>query len=85
MVEHLRHAFAADLRIRQHTTESLPARGAALDAEVVDAGGVYDDAGVRVTAFPVDHGHVTPAFGYRVDQGERSVVISGDTPGGRRV
>jgi ribonuclease Z len=33
-----------------------------------------------VTAFAVDHGEfLTPAVGYRVDYGGRSVVISGDT------
>ena len=33
----------------------------------------------KVTAFLVDHGPVTPAFGYRVDFHGRSVVLSGDT------
>ena len=34
---------------------------------------------VTVTAIAVDHHVVEPAFGYRVDVGEFSVVISGDT------
>ena len=37
------------------------------------------NAGVKVTAFLVDHGPVKPAFGYRVDFREHSVAISGDT------
>jgi ribonuclease Z len=32
-----------------------------------------------VRAFRVDHGHVAPAFGYRVEYAGRSVVFSGDT------
>lgn len=40
---------------------------------------VYDNAGVKVTAFEVDHAPVTPAFGYRIDYASRSVVLSGDT------
>ncbi len=32
-----------------------------------------------MTAFLVDHRPVDPAFGYRIDFGKRSVVISGDT------
>ncbi|KAB7646149.1 MBL fold metallo-hydrolase [Polymorphobacter fuscus] len=40
---------------------------------------VLDDQDVRVTAFPVDHGPVSPAVGYRFDYKGRSVVISGDT------
>lgn len=44
-----------------------------------DGGMVYDKAGVKVTAFLVDHGHVKPAYGYRVDYDGRAVVLSGDT------
>jgi len=40
---------------------------------------VFDRAGVKVTAFAVDHGPVAPAYGYRVDYAGHSVVISGDT------
>ncbi len=40
---------------------------------------VLDRDGVRVTAFPVNHGPVGPAVGYRFDYKGRSVVLSGDT------
>lgn len=40
---------------------------------------VYEDAGLKVTAFPVKHDPVKPAVGYRFDYQGRSVVISGDT------
>lgn len=40
---------------------------------------VYDQDGVTVTAFPVEHGDGNPAFGYRIDYKDRSVVLSGDT------
>lgn len=39
---------------------------------------VYDQGGVRVSAFRVDHGPVDPAVGYRFDYKGRSVVFSGD-------
>jgi ribonuclease Z len=39
---------------------------------------VFDDGGIRITAFVVDHGPVRPAFGYRVDYKTRSIAISGD-------
>ena len=42
-------------------------------------GVIFDQGGVKVTAFLVDHGPVQPAFGYRVDYKGRSVVLSGDT------
>jgi ribonuclease Z len=40
---------------------------------------VWDDDGVRITAFRVDHFPVEPAVGYRIEYGGRSVVVSGDT------
>jgi ribonuclease BN (tRNA processing enzyme) len=43
------------------------------------AGLVYQDVRVKVTSAMVDHYTVKPAFAYRFDTPDRSVVISGDT------
>ncbi|MEZ5938254.1 MAG: MBL fold metallo-hydrolase [Hyphomonadaceae bacterium] len=51
---------------------ALPA-GAAAPVEI------WSNDGVVVSAFVVDHRPVEPAFGYRIDYGGRSVVLSGDT------
>ncbi len=40
---------------------------------------VLTDGAVRVTAAPTDHAPVRPTVGYRVDDGDSSVVIAGDT------
>lgn len=40
---------------------------------------VLEVDGLKVTAFRVDHGPVSPAVGYRFDYKGRSLVISGDT------
>tara|TARA_R110002167_G_scaffold69505_5_gene195765 strand:+ start:669 stop:1742 length:1074 start_codon:yes stop_codon:yes gene_type:complete len=40
---------------------------------------VYEQDGLKVTAFKADHKPVDPAVGYRFDYKGRSVVISGDT------
>ncbi len=40
---------------------------------------VYEQEGLKVTAFTVDHGPVSPAVGYRFDYKGRSALISGDT------
>ncbi|MDD1719669.1 MAG: MBL fold metallo-hydrolase, partial [Methanoregulaceae archaeon] len=40
---------------------------------------VYRDANVRVTAILVDHHQAFPAFAYRFDTADGSVVFSGDT------
>jgi len=51
------------------------ALGPESDAQAV----VYDEDGLRITMFRVDHGPVKPAVGYRFDYRGRSVAISGDT------
>lgn len=47
--------------------------------ELTDGGLVLEDDNVRVTAALVDHPPVTPAFAFRFDAPDRSIVISGDT------
>jgi ribonuclease Z len=75
----LEQAFAFDVRMRRDVDERLPGAGAELRAHEVQPGVVLDRAGVRVIAFAVDHRPVTPAYGYRIEYGGRSVVLSGDT------
>jgi ribonuclease Z len=41
---------------------------------------VFEEAGIKVTAFSVNHGDlIQPSVGYRIDYCTRSVTISGDT------
>jgi len=47
--------------------------------ELSEGGFVVKDDNVRVTATLVDHPPVVPAFAYRFDAVDRSIVISGDT------
>jgi ribonuclease Z len=45
----------------------------------VERGTVFEDGAVRITVGPTDHAPVRPTVGYRIDDGDRSVVIAGDT------
>jgi ribonuclease BN (tRNA processing enzyme) len=47
--------------------------------ELREGGEVMRDDNVKVTATLVDHPPVVPAFAYRFDAADRSIVISGDT------
>ena len=47
--------------------------------ELNQGGRVLEDENVKVTAAVVNHPPVVPAFGYRFDARDRSIVISGDT------
>ena len=79
MAAHLEEAFMPDIRIRM-ADEKLPRDGARIDATDIVPGVVYEQNGVKVTAFEVDHGDlIKPAYGYRVDYRGHAVVLSGDT------
>jgi hypothetical protein len=78
MMSHLEQAYEADIRIRLYDDRPSP-DGVVILATDIREGVVYDKAGVKITAFEVDHAPVTPAFGYRIDYRGRSVVLSGDT------
>jgi len=47
--------------------------------ELSEGGVVLKDQNVKVTAALVSHPPVTPAFAFRFDSADRSIVISGDT------
>lgn len=79
MMEHLQRAFAFDIHMRRDVDEKAPGDGIKVVSRDIEQGVVFDQQGVKVTAFLVDHSPVAPAFGYRIDYRGRSVVLSGDT------
>ena len=79
MMRHLQRAFAFDIHMRRDVDEKAPGDGVKVVSHDIKQGVVFDQQGVKVTAFLVDHSPVTPAFGYRIDYRGRSVVLSGDT------
>lgn len=79
LVTNLVDAFSADAAIRQ-VDDGIPAAAMGMQAHEFEAGVVFEQNGVTVTAFAVDHGvAVDPAVGYRIDYAGHSVLISGDT------
>lgn len=91
MARHLERAYDVDVTNRREEGERLPAAGAEITATDMAigqvAGGahvVFDRDGLRILAFPVDHGPKLAAFGYRFEYEGRTAVFSGDcrpTPG----
>lgn len=79
MVEHLYAAFQEDIRIRTEGLEQESRNGYLVRVLEIAPGVIYDSAGVRVTAFLVNHGEWSEAYGYRFDTPGRSIVVSGDT------
>ena len=78
MAAHVAAAYEADVHNRLGGLEPANDTGYRLVAHEVEPGVVYEDDGLTVEAFAVDHG-AWPAYGYRFRSGDRVVVISGDT------
>ena len=76
----LSETFSDDGRIRQADERIAPMAMRIEPHDFRPDGVVFDQAGVKVTAFAVNHGDlIKPSVGYRIDYGPRSVTISGDT------
>ncbi len=78
MVQHLQAAYAEDVRIRTDGLEPANTTGYRAVAHEVEAGRIYQDERVTVTAIPVRHASWPVALGYRFDTADRRVVVSGD-------
>jgi ribonuclease BN (tRNA processing enzyme) len=78
MTDHLLEAWQQDITVRTEGLEHEPKDGYAVEVGETDGGVVYDSAGVRVRAIPVEHGSMTQAFAYRIDTPDGAVLISGD-------
>jgi len=70
---------AADIDTRMADEGRVPIVPLVHVHELTEGGPVMQDEQVKVTAAVVHHPPVVPAFGYRFDTGDRSIVISGDT------
>ncbi len=79
MMDQLLQAFAFDIHMRRDVDEKVPGEGIQVLSHEIKEGIVFEEKGIQVTAFLVDHSPVKPALGYRVDYRGRSVVLSGDT------
>ncbi len=80
LMSNLERAYSADIAIRL-ADERVPREGIATVIEEFNRDGVvYEQDGLKVTAFEVDHGDIIkPCYGYRFDYRGRSAVLSSDT------
>lgn len=68
-----------DIAVRMEEEGRPDPRPLLVPHEFSEAGPVMQDENLRVTAARVQHGPVNPAFAYRFDAPDRSIVFSGDT------
>lgn len=85
VVAGFQEAYALDTgyRIAHHGADFLVESISRMQPTPIDAtrapAVVLEEGGLTITAFPVDHRPIVPAYGYRFDYKGRSVVVSGDT------
>jgi ribonuclease Z len=78
------YALDYNYRTAHHGETLFPPDTTGADARLIlDPGPigsiVYEENGVTVTAYTVDHSPILPALGYRIDYAGKSIAISGDT------
>lgn len=78
MTEHILKAYEKDIDVRLNGLEPANTEGWKVNAHEIKPGTIYEDANVRVKAFPVKHGDWDFSFGFRFETADRVIVISGD-------
>jgi len=83
VTEGFEKAYQLDYQYRHdhHGKEIAPITVAGFNPISIDVGQsvVLEKDGLKITVFEVSHNPIKPAFGYRFDYKNRSIVISGDT------
>jgi ribonuclease BN (tRNA processing enzyme) len=79
MTEQFMQLNATDIDIRIADEGRVPLLPLIHAHEYSEGGVVMSDENVKVTCALVDHPPLRPAFAYRFDSADRSIVISGDT------
>jgi len=79
MTDSIEQAWSKDIDVRTKGLEAANTTGYKVVVHEISAGVIYQDAQVKVTAFPVKHGSWDESLGYRFDTADRNIVISGDT------
>ena len=71
-------------RVAHHGPEFFPVETARATARLIEPPGaagnvVYEQDGIVIRAFEVDHSPVLPALGFRIEYRDKIIAISGDT------
>lgn len=78
IIDKMRTSFDYDVSLRVGYNLSA-AEGAKINYFEADEGVVYDQDGIKITAFEVNHRPVYPALAYKFEYAGKKLVISGDT------
>ena len=78
MVDHWMalHAYDIDIRIKTRKRAKAPPE---VRVHEIDEGMIFDDDGLKVTAFRVCHYPLDEPYGFRFESSASTIVVSGDT------
>ncbi len=79
MTKHVLEAWKIDIDNRTNGIDRLPRAGCGVNVHEIVPGEIYSDRNIRISAFPVRHGALAHAFGFRLETSDKVIVISGDT------
>jgi ribonuclease BN (tRNA processing enzyme) len=79
MTRHVLEAWKIDIDNRTNGIDRLPRAGCGVNVQEIVPGEIYSDRNIRIIAFPVRHGALAHAFGFRLETSDRIIVVSGDT------
>jgi len=79
MAKSFLEAFRQDIAIRVKGLEPATRNGWQVEAIEFEGSYTYRDKNVTIEAFPVCHGDIANAVGYKITTPDRVIVLSGDT------
>jgi len=80
IVDGLRLMVSPDVEARMKSIQPVKRKERSfIDVHVIRPGLVFDQNGVKISAFLVDHGDLVPSYGYKIVTPDKTIVLSGDT------
>lgn len=79
LTDHILRAYESDIQYRLKGSEPINQTGWQVHVHEFRGGTIFEDDVIKVEAFPVTHGSMNNAFGFRFVTPDKVIVVSGDT------
>ena len=79
MADHIIKAYQPDIDYRIYGTQPQNDKGYKAIFTSIEEGVIYEDKNIMVTAFLNDHGDLAESYGFVIQTGDKTILISGDT------
>ena len=79
MADHIIKAYQPDIDYRIYGSQPQNDKGYKAIFTSIEEGVIYEDKNIMVTAFLNDHGDLAESYGFLIQTGDKTILISGDT------